>query len=66
LDSINEGKWKRFYPIPVLLPLKSYMEKDHERKSHWFDVPPGQAIQGLLARHDNEVGGVYGDGRDAR
>ena len=30
------------------------MEKDHERKSHWFDVTPGQAIQGLLANHGEE------------
>lgn len=47
-----------FYLIPDRMPLQSYMEKDHERKFHWFDVPPGQAIQGLLARHEN-VARVY-------
>lgn len=55
LDSINEGKWKRFHPKPVLLPLQSFMEKDHERQSHWIDVPSGQVIQGLLASHESEA-----------
>jgi hypothetical protein len=54
LESVKEGKWKRFHPTPVLLPVRSFLEKDHERKSHWFDVPPGQVIQGLLANHDDE------------
>lgn len=54
LDSINEGKWKRFHPRPVLLPVLSFMEKDHERKSHWFDVQPRQVIQGLLANRGDE------------
>jgi len=49
LDSINEGKWKRFHPKPVLLPVQSFMEKDHERKSHWIEVPQGEVVQGLLA-----------------
>jgi putative SOS response-associated peptidase YedK len=55
LDSINEGKWKRFHPKPVLIPVQSYMEKDHEKKSHWFNVLPEQVIQGLLAHHDDEA-----------
>ncbi len=58
LDSIKAGKWARFNPIPVLLPVQSFMEKDHERKSHWISVPPGQAIQGLVANRD-EVSRVY-------
>jgi putative SOS response-associated peptidase YedK len=55
LDSINAGKWARFHPKPVLLPLQSFMEKDHERQSHWIDVPDGEAVQGLLASHDSEA-----------
>ena len=46
-----------FYLIPVRLP-QSFMVKGHERKFHWFDVPPGQAIRGLQARHEN-VARVY-------
>jgi putative SOS response-associated peptidase YedK len=55
LDSVKCGKWERFNPQPVLLPAQSFMEKDHERKSHWIDVVPRQAIQGLLAKHSDET-----------
>jgi len=55
LDSINEGKWKRFHPKPVLLPVQSFMEKDHDRKSNWIDVPNGRVIQGLLAVHEDQA-----------
>lgn len=54
LNSIQEGKWKRFDPRPVLLPIQSFMEKDHERNSHWFEVPSGHFIQGLIANHGEE------------
>ena len=30
------------------------MEKDHGRKSHWFDVLHGQAFQGLPVNQDDE------------
>lgn len=55
LDSIKQGKWKRFHPQPVILPVQSFMEKDHDRKSHWIDVPEGQAIQGLVAHVDDQI-----------
>jgi len=55
MDSIKEGKWQRFHPRPVLLPVQSFMEKDHERQSHWVDVPPGQVMQGLLATRDDQT-----------
>lgn len=51
LDSIKEGKWQRFHPTPVLLPVNSFMEKDHEKVSHWFDLKSDEVIQGLLAVH---------------
>lgn len=55
LDSIQAGKWARFAPRPVLLPLRSFMEKDRQRRSHWIEVPPGEAIQGLLATYGSEA-----------
>jgi len=48
LDSIKEGKWQRYQPRPVLLPIQSFMEKDAEKVSHWFNLQPGQLVQGLL------------------
>jgi len=52
LDSIKEGKWQRYQPRPVLLPIQSFMEKDAEKVSHWFDMKAGEAVQGLLTVHD--------------
>ena len=53
LDSIKAGKWQRYQPKPVLLPIQAFMEKDAEKVSHWFDVKPDQVIQGLLTIHDD-------------
>jgi len=58
LDSIKAGKWQRYHPVPVLLPVNSFMEKDHEKVSHWFEMKPDEVIQGLLTVHD-DVARVY-------
>ena len=58
LDSIKEGKWQRYQPRPVLLPIQSFMEKDAEKVSHWFDMKAGEVVQGLLTAHDG-VARVY-------
>lgn len=55
LDSIKDGKWQRYDPKPVLLPVHSFMEKDAEKVSHWFDLEPTEAIQGLIAVQNNEA-----------
>ena len=55
LDSIKAGKWEYCHPTPVLIPVQSFMEKDHDKKSHWFEVQANQVIQGLLAQHNGEV-----------
>ena len=52
LDSIKEGKWQCYQPRPVLLPIQSFMEKDAEKVSHWFDMKAGEVVQGLLTVHD--------------
>lgn len=53
LDSIKEGKWQRYQPTPVLLPVHAFMEKDGAKVSHWFDMKPDEVIQGLLTVHDD-------------
>jgi putative SOS response-associated peptidase YedK len=58
LDSIQAGKWQRYQPTPVLLPVNAFMEKDGEKASHWFEMKPDEVIQGLLAVH-NDVAKVY-------
>lgn len=54
LDSIYAGRWDRWFPVPVKLVLKSFMEKDIEGRSHWFDIGRGQYVQGLVARDGHE------------
>jgi hypothetical protein len=54
LDSIYAGRWDRWFPVPVKIPVKSFMEKDLEGHSHWFDLTRGQWIQGLVARYQHE------------
>jgi hypothetical protein len=54
LDSIHAGIWDRWFPKPVKIPVQSFMEKDHEGKSHWFDLVKGQWIQGLVAIEKQE------------
>jgi hypothetical protein len=48
LISLKEGKWNRYHPKKVRIPALRWMEKDATRKSHWFDLPPDQAILGVL------------------
>lgn len=54
LESIYEGRWDRWRPIPVKLGVSQFMEKDIEGNSRWFDITPGKWIQGLVAHWDNE------------
>ena len=54
LDSIYAGRWDRWFPVPVKIQVKSFMEKDLKGHSHWFDLTKGQWIQGLVARYQHE------------
>ncbi|HHH39925.1 MAG TPA: hypothetical protein ENK50_10170, partial [Sedimenticola sp.] len=54
LESIYEGRWDRWFPIPVKIMVSQFMEKDIEGNSHWFDLSAGKWIQGLVARRDHE------------
>ncbi len=54
LDGIYEGRWDRWFPTPVKVPVKSFMEQDLEGRSHWYDLTKGQWIQGLVARYQHE------------
>jgi hypothetical protein len=57
LETIYTGRWDRWFPVPVKLPVQSFMEKDLEGRSHWYDLTRGQWIQGLVARcrHERRV-----------
>jgi len=53
-DSIKHGVWDKWFPKAVKIIVDQFMEKDMESNSHWFELPRGQWIQGLLARNGNE------------
>ena len=54
LDSVYSGRWDRWFPVPVKLPVKRFMEYDLEGHSRWYDLTRGQWIQGLVARDRHE------------
>lgn len=48
LSSVEEGKWEKYRPMRVRIPAARFMEKDEAKVSRWFDLEPGQAIEGLM------------------
>jgi hypothetical protein len=54
LTSIHAGRWDRWFPRPVKIPLLSFMEKDIEGNSHWFDLTTGHWVQGLYIAWEQE------------
>lgn len=54
LEAIYAGRWDRWFPVPVKLPIRQFMEKDLEGRTHWYDLTRGQWIQGLVARDGHE------------
>ena len=54
LDSIKAGKWDRLSPRPVKILVDAFMEKDQRGTSHWYPLPPGDFIQGLIANWKDE------------
>ncbi len=57
-DSINNGKWDKYFPKVVKIPLLKFQENDFEGDSNWFDITAGQWVQGLLVQ-ENEEKRVY-------
>ena len=55
LESINAGEWDCYHPRPVKIAVDAFMEKDHEKNSHWFDMEPDTFIQGLHATVNDEA-----------
>lgn len=54
LESIQTGKWRRYSPTPVKIPMERYMERDAKGAPYWVKAPAGSVLQGLLAVADGE------------
>lgn len=53
-DAIHAGRWDRFNAKPVRIALTSFMVKDFEGNSCWYDLTKSQFLQGLLAQIEGE------------
>lgn len=43
-ESLNKGYWRRWGSERVLIWPIRWMEKDRQRSSQWFELPPGHAM----------------------
>jgi hypothetical protein len=50
LDSLEAGRWDRFEPQPVVIPVRQFMEKDRQGTSHWFLLEAAQVLRGIGLR----------------
>lgn len=54
LESVREGRWNRYAPRPVKIPLTRFMERDQRNRPCWVAVAPDQCLQGLIAHHGDD------------
>ena len=54
LESIRAGRWSRFQPVPVRIPVSRYMERDARGTPYWVKPPSGACLQGLVATWQGE------------
>lgn len=60
LESIKRGVWRKWHAHPVQIPVERFMERGPDKAEYWFDLQPGQSIQGCLAESSHsELIAVY-------
>ncbi|MGA1847613.1 hypothetical protein, partial [Deferribacter abyssi] len=50
IESIRKGYWSRFNPAKVYIPAVGFMEKDNQKKSHWFELKDNEFILAILIK----------------
>lgn len=45
--SLKEGKWSAYHPKRVRVQARQWMEKDSDRKSHWFPLNSQEYLLGV-------------------
>lgn len=43
-ESLAKTYWTRWEPQPLMIHPVRWMEKDPSRRTHWFDLEPGEGI----------------------
>ena len=51
LESIQQGRWKKWHGHPVKIPVERFMERGADKSEHWFDLQEGEVLQGCLAEN---------------
>lgn len=59
IEAVTGGRWDRWFPKPVQIPLCGFVEKDREGRDHSYELVRGQCLQGLLACDENRLLRVY-------
>lgn len=54
LESVREGRWSRYRPRPVMIPVDRYMERDGKSRPYWVRAGEGICLQGLVATWGDE------------
>ncbi|MBI4913090.1 MAG: hypothetical protein HY823_10165 [Acidobacteria bacterium] len=57
-ESLSKPYWTRWEPEPLLVHPVRWMEKDPQRRSHWFDLVKGEGIH-VLRLHRAPGSPVY-------
>jgi len=52
-ESINKGYWNKYSPKRLYIHAKSFMEKDSEKNSHWFDLKNNESLAGIMCKWDS-------------
>lgn len=53
-ESLTRPYWRRWAPVEIVVRPARWMEKGHDRTSHWFELREGQGI--LCLRLDKAPG----------
>ena len=59
LEAVTAGRWDRWFPRPVRIPLQGFTELDVEGREHVYELVRGQCVQGLLACDAGRLLRVY-------
>jgi hypothetical protein len=55
LDTLKENNFAQYFPKPVKIMVRKFLECDIENHPYWFDVTQGQWIQGVLLQDKDEM-----------
>lgn len=54
LEKFKQGQWDQYFPKQVKISVQKFMEADIEGQEKWFDVTPGQYLQGIYLQEQTE------------